>query len=288
MAPVTPTLPGSQRLQVKNEKEGFQCPIHVDAASGGFVAPFVYPELVWDFRLPTVVSINASGHKYGLVYPGIGVAIWRSAEYLPKELIFNINYLGADQASFTLNFSKGASQVIALYYQLVRLGKRGYTAIMENLTNDAIYLYDKLKEKGTWTLMSTRGRKGLPLVAFRLTDKHHYDEYDIARELQQRQWTIPAYTMCPHASDIKLLRIVLREDFTRSRCDLFLRDLQASIDHLESLDKKQIEGVRAGHKDRAGTSISIRHSSEAAHHDKKGGAHPHSLQGKHGKSHGVC
>lgn len=112
------------------EKSGKDVYIHVDAASGGFVAPFIAPELEWDFRLPRVISINVSGHKYGLVYPGVGWAVWRDPEYLPKELIFNINYLGADQASFTLNFSKGASQVIGQYYQLIRLGKHGYRAIM--------------------------------------------------------------------------------------------------------------------------------------------------------------
>lgn len=112
------------------EERKLDCYIHVDAASGGFVAPFINPQLEWDFRLPRVISINVSGHKYGLVYPGVGWAVWRDPEYLSKELIFNINYLGADQASFTLNFSKGASQVLGQYYQLIRLGKRGYRAIM--------------------------------------------------------------------------------------------------------------------------------------------------------------
>jgi glutamate decarboxylase len=116
------------------EEKGLDTPIHVDGASGAFVAPFVHPNLVWDFQLPRVVSINASGHKYGLVYPGVGWVIWRDVEHLPSELVFNINYLGADQASFTLNFSKGASQVIAQYYQFCRLGKSGYRAIMCNLT----------------------------------------------------------------------------------------------------------------------------------------------------------
>lgn len=124
------------------------CPIHVDAASGGFVAPFVNPNLKWDFQLEKVVSINVSGHKYGLVYPGVGWVVWRSPEYLPKELIFNINYLGADQASFTLNFSKGASHVIAQYYQMIRLGKRGYRSIMLNLTRTADYLAAQLQALG--------------------------------------------------------------------------------------------------------------------------------------------
>ncbi|KAL0480329.1 glutamate decarboxylase [Acrasis kona] len=272
-------------LREKNEKMGFECPIHIDAASGGFVAPFVNPDLIWDFRLPTVVSINASGHKYGLVYPGIGIAIWRSKEYLPKELIFNINYLGADQASFTLNFSKGASNVIAMYYQLVRLGFSGYKSIMMNLTNDAIYLADKLEATGQWEIMSARGINGLPLVAFRLKEKKNFNEYDVAKELRQRQWVVPAYTMAPHASDLNMLRVVLREDFTRSRCNLFLRDLEASVERLSSLDKKQVEGIRQLNDSREETSS---HGRTPHHQDKKGAKHAHSLQGKFGKSHNVC
>ncbi|KAG4221888.1 Glutamate decarboxylase 1, partial [Phytophthora cactorum] len=150
-------------------QRGLDIPIHVDAASGGFVAPFVVPDLEWDFRLEKVVSINVSGHKYGLVYPGVGWVVWRDAKYLPQELVFNINYLGADQSSFTLNFSKGASQVIGQYYQLIRLGKKGYRAIMSNLTRTADYLSEALKALG-FVIMSKRSGEGLPLVAFRLPD----------------------------------------------------------------------------------------------------------------------
>ncbi|KAG9538815.1 glutamate decarboxylase, partial [Aureobasidium melanogenum] len=132
-------------------------PIHVDAASGGFVAPFVNPDLVWDFRLEKVVSINVSGHKYGLVYPGVGWCIWRDPKYLPTELIFNINYLGADQASLTLNFSRGASQVLGQYYQLIRLGKHGYRAIMFNLTRTADYLAASVEKMGFKLMSQTRG-----------------------------------------------------------------------------------------------------------------------------------
>ncbi|KAI9863388.1 MAG: Glutamate decarboxylase 4 [Trichoglossum hirsutum] len=201
-------------------ERGIDCPIHVDAASGGFVAPFVCPELVWDFRLEKVVSINVSGHKYGLVYPGVGWIVWRAPEYLPKELVFNINYLGADQASFTLNFSKGASQVIGQYYQMIRLGKRGYRSIMMNLTRTADYLSEALAKLG-FIIMSQGGGKGLPLVAFRLNPKHnhHYDEFAVAHQLRERGWIVPAYTMAPHSERLKLMRIVVREDFSRSRCD---------------------------------------------------------------------
>jgi glutamate decarboxylase len=154
--------------------------IHVDAASGGFVAPFVNPGLEWDFRLPKVTSINVSGHKYGLVYPGVGWVVWRDTKYLPQELVFNINYLGADQASFTLNFSRGASQIIGQYYQLIRLGKRGYRRIMLNLTRTADYLSANLESMG-FIIMSQKGGEGLPLVAARLDEdlNKHYDEFAV-------------------------------------------------------------------------------------------------------------
>jgi glutamate decarboxylase len=234
------------------------CPIHVDAASGGFVAPFVYPSLEWDFRLEKVVSINVSGHKYGLgripslpssgrsnitsVYPGVGWVVWRSPEFLPAELVFNINYLGADQASFTLNFSKGASQVIGQYYQLIRLGKRGYRSIMCNLTRTADYLSAQLKALG-FIIMSKGGGKGLPLVAFRLDPDQdvYYDEFAIAHQLRERGWVVPAYTMAPHSEKLKLMRVVVREDFSRSRCDSLVADIKLALKTLGEMDKKTME-----------------------------------------------
>lgn len=223
-------------------KKGLDTPIHVDAASGGFVAPFTVPDLEWDFRLERVVSINVSGHKYGLVYPGVGWVVWRSAEFLPQELVFNINYLGADQASFTLNFSKGASQVIGQYYQLIRLGKHGYRAIMSNLTRTADYLSDSLEALG-FIIMSKKSGEGLPLVAFRLPpdDKRHYDEFQLAHALRVRGWVVPAYTMAPHTESMKMLRIVVREDFSRSRCDSLICDFKMTMTHLDGMDKEAIK-----------------------------------------------
>ncbi|KAL9597238.1 MAG: hypothetical protein Q9219_005281 [cf. Caloplaca sp. 3 TL-2023] len=223
-------------------ERNIDCPIHVDAASGGFVAPFVVPELAWDFRLEKVISINVSGHKYGLVYPGVGWVVWRSPEYLPKELVFNINYLGADQASFTLNFSKGASQVIGQYYQMIRLGKRGYRAIMMNLTRTADYLAANLKQLGFIIMSKGRGQ-GLPLVAFRLNPDHghQYDEFAVAHQLRERGWVVPAYTMAPHSENLKLMRVVVREDFSRSRCDVLVKDIKLAVETLNKMDKKSIE-----------------------------------------------
>ena len=221
------------------------CPIHVDAASGGFVAPFVNPNLEWDFRLEKVVSINVSGHKYGLVYPGVGWVVWRSPEFLPKELIFTINYLGADQASFTLNFSKGASHVIGQYYQMIRLGKRGYRSIMLNLTRTADYLAQHLQTMG-FIIMSEGGGRGLPLVAFRLDpdDLHHFDEFAIAHQLRERGWVVPAYTMAPHSEKMKMMRVVVREDFSKARCDSLVIDIKMALQTLSEMDKKSMESYQ--------------------------------------------
>ncbi|KAK2023395.1 glutamate decarboxylase [Colletotrichum zoysiae] len=282
-------------------EKGMDVPIHVDAASGGFVAPFVVPDLEWDFRLKNVVSINVSGHKYGLVYPGVGWVVWRSAEFLPQELVFNINYLGADQASFTLNFSKGASQVIGQYYQLIRLGKKGYRAIMSNLTRTADYLSHSLEVLG-FVIMSKRSGEGLPLVAFRLPDVapppsssggkdgddgeeeegRTYDEFALAHQLRIRGWVVPAYTMAPKTDDLKMLRVVVREDFSKARCDALIADIKLCMDLLEKMDSasvlRQQEFIHKHHL----------RSSKASHNHPKFKKEKHSIQGKHGKTHAIC
>lgn len=223
-------------------------PIHVDAASGGFVAPFVVPDLEWDFRCEKVVSINVSGHKYGLVYPGVGWALWRAPEYLPQDLVFNIDYLGAQQSSFTLNFSKGASQVIGQYYQLIRLGKQGYRSIMSNLTRTADYLAASLQSLG-FIIMSKSSGKGLPLVAFRFCGPddpdgrpdRHYDEFSLAHQLRCRGWVVPAYTMAPNTNKMKMLRVVVREDFSRARCDVLISDIKSCVAMLEDMDRESVK-----------------------------------------------
>jgi len=264
-------------------KKNIDTVIHIDAASGGFVAPFVVPELEWDFRLEKVVSINVSGHKYGLVYPGVGWIVWRAPEFLPKELVFNINYLGADQASFTLNFSKGASQVIGQYYQLIRLGKHGYRSIMTNLTRTADYLSGSLEQLG-FIIMSQKKGKGLPLVAFRLNpdlDKH-YDEFALAHQLRSRSWVVPAYTMAPHTDNLKMLRVVVREDFSKSRCDQLLADIKLCMEVLDQLDKDQIK------KHQEFIKKHVSHSGKSKHNHPDYRDETHSLQGKTGKTHAVC
>lgn len=184
--------------------------------------------------------------QYGLVYPGVGWVVWRSAEYLPQDLVFNIDYLGAQQSSFTLNFSKGASQIIGQYYQLIRLGKQGYRAIMTNLTRTADYLTEVLESLG-FVIMSQRSGRGLPLVAFRFASvkeggkERHYDEFALAHQLRSRSWVVPAYTMAPHTNKLKMLRVVVREDFSRSRCDMLIADIKLCVGYLDEADKETIK-----------------------------------------------
>ncbi|XP_062216280.1 glutamate decarboxylase 1-like isoform X1 [Phragmites australis] len=223
-------------LDNKNRGTGWETPIHVDAASGGFIAPFLYPELEWDFRLPWVKSINVSGHKYGLVYAGIGWCIWRNKEDLPEELIFHINYLGADQPTFTLNFSKGSSQVIAQYYQLIRHGFEGYRNIMENCHENAMVLKVGLEQTGRFNIVSKDD--GVPLVAFSLKDRSRHDELEISDMLRRFGWIVPAYTMPPDAQHVTVLRVVIREEFSRTLAERLVLDIEKVMYQLDALPSK--------------------------------------------------
>jgi glutamate decarboxylase len=214
-----------------NDKTGWEVPIHVDAASGGFVAPFTSPELKWDFRLPLVKSINVSGHKYGLVYPGVGWVIWRDESELPEELIFHVNYLGGDQPTFNLNFSRGANQIIAQYYNFLNLGREGYKRIMNSLQKRAEVLNKRLEESGRFETLSKLGH--LPVVAFTLRDSSSYTVFDISDKLRERGWIVPAYTLAPNAENISVLRVVVREDFTEDMSDMLMNDIERAIEYFE-------------------------------------------------------
>ncbi|KMZ63911.1 Glutamate decarboxylase [Zostera marina] len=220
-------------LLEKNKKTGWETPIHVDAASGGFIAPFLYPDLEWDFRLPLVKSINVSGHKYGLVYAGIGWVVWRNKEDLPDELIFHINYLGADQPTFTLNFSKGSSQIIAQYYQLIRLGFEGYKNIMENCQENAMVLKDGLVSTGRFDIVSKDN--GVPLLAFSLKDHSRHTEFEVSDYLRRFGWIVPAYSMPADAEDVTVLRVVIREDFSCTLAERLVNDIIKVLNELDSL-----------------------------------------------------
>ncbi len=215
-----------------NKEHGLQVPVHVDAASGGFVAPFIHPDLRWDFRLPNVVSINASGHKYGLVYPGVGWAVWRGKEHLPEDLVFHVNYLGGDMPTFTLNFSRPGNQVVGQYYNFLRLGRAGYARIMGSLRDIATELSSQVADLGPFELLSDGGT--IPVFSFRLKDSSRYSVYDVSARLRMRGWQVPAYTMPPDAEDVAVLRVVVREGFSRDMADLLLADLTQVVEGLES------------------------------------------------------
>lgn len=214
-----------------NEKTGWEVPIHVDGASGGFVAPFLQPDLEWDFRLPLVTSINVSGHKYGLVYPGVGWVIWREKAALPEELVFHVNYLGSDQATFNLNFSRGASQILAQYYNFLRLGKSGYRRIMEALGSNAEYITERLESTGRFDMLSKPDT--LPVVAFALRDTSRFSVFDLSHALRERGWIVPAYTLAPNAEEIAVLRIVVREGMSRDMAEMLIDDMNRALAYLD-------------------------------------------------------
>ncbi len=209
---------------------GLDVPIHVDAASGGFVAPFLAPELEWDFRLPRVRSINVSGHKYGLVYPGVGWVLWQDAADLPEELIFEVDYLGGSHANFSLNFSRGASQIVAQYYNLLRLGKSGYKAVMEALSDTARWIASELARRDDIKLVAAG--TDLPVVCLALVGSPGFSAFDLSAILRQRGWIVPAYKMAPDAENVEVLRIVVREGLSRDLASELVYDIGAAIDHL--------------------------------------------------------
>ncbi|KAF0890286.1 hypothetical protein E2562_002698 [Oryza meyeriana var. granulata] len=230
-------------LAAKNKRTGWDTPIHVDAASGGFIAPFIYPELEWDFRLPLVKSINVSGHKYGLVYAGVGWVIWRTKEDLPEELIFHINYLGADQPTFTLNFSKGSSQIIAQYYQFLRLGYEGYKNVMKNCMESARTLREGLQRTGRFTIISKE--KGVPLVAFTFKDAGAGPlAFKLSAGLRRYGWIVPAYTMPAALEHMTVLRVVVREDFGRSLAERFLSHVTMALGEMDLAAKAPVPKVK--------------------------------------------
>lgn len=238
-------------LQIKADR-GLDVPLHVDGASGGFVWPFLYPDSEWDFRLEQVHSINVSGHKFGLVYPGIGWLIFREKADLAQDLVFEENYLGKTDATFTLNFSTGSAMVLAQYYNLVRYGRPGYTYIMKNMQQNARVLAGKLQSMGQFELIGP-DEEQLPLVAFQLAADNGYDEFDVAWQLSaERGWMVPAYTLPPDAQDVTIMRALVKETLSREHVDTLARDIEEACATLakkggahESERKKIVTG--SGH-----------------------------------------
>ncbi len=225
----------SDALDRLESDRGIHIPMHVDAASGGFVAPFLDPELEWDFRLPRVQSINASGHKYGLVYPGVGWAVWRDKQALPRELVFEVNYLGGNMPTFALNFSRPGSEVIAQYFMFMSLGRSGYTSLMTDLRDTATHLSTEIGRMGPYHLVSDGSQ--LPVFAFALDPSvTNYTVFDVSDRLRERGWLVPAYTFPADRQDLSVLRVVVRAGMYREMADQLLDALREKTDQLQSLD----------------------------------------------------
>jgi glutamate decarboxylase len=215
-------------------RTGLDIPIHVDGASGAMIAPFLDPDLEWDFRLPRVASINTSGHKYGLVYPGVGWIIWRDSEALPEDLIFWVNYLGDNMPTFALNFSRPGAQIAAQYYNFLRLGFDGFRRVQGYAREVATRLSGLIAELGPFELL-TRGDE-LPVFAFKIKDGiENYTVFDVSNELRGRGWLVPAYSFPENRTDLAALRVVVKRGFTHDLADLFLEDVKRQLLRLRKL-----------------------------------------------------
>jgi len=246
--PVEEVAAALDRLQ---ETTGLDIPIHVDGASGGFLAPFVEPDLVWDFRLPRVKSINTSGHKFGLAPLGVGWIVWRDAADLPEDLIFQVNYLGGDMPTFALNFSRPGGQVVAQYYNFLRLGREGYRKIHEAGYQTAQFLADEIAAMGPFELIHD-GRSGIPGLAWKLREdrRHPFTLFALADRLRVTGWQVPAYTLPPNRQDLAVQRILVRHGFSRDLANLLLDDYRRALRHLDAhphakpLTKAEASGFR--------------------------------------------
>lgn len=226
--------PINDALAQLRQQRGWDVPIHVDAASGGFIAPFVYPELAWDFRMPHVRSINTSNHKYGLVYPGMGSVIFRDRADVPEELIYKITYLGGEMYNYSLNFSKPSGQVLLQYYNFLRLGRQGYRRIMQNIMANARYLEEQLLATGRFELLNEA--KYLPVVVVTLKDRSEPPAtlYRLSAMLRERGWIVPAYPLPANAQETHVLRVVVKENFSRDLAETFAADVVRALARIDN------------------------------------------------------
>jgi glutamate decarboxylase len=241
---------------------GLDIPIHVDAASGGFIAPFIEPDLVWDFRLDRVKSINASGHKYGLAPLGVGWVVWRDKAELPEELIFNVNYLGGNMPTFALNFSRPAGQIIAQYYLFLRLGHDGYRRIQQNGYDTAQFIGREVCKLGPFDLFfDGNSKSGLPAISWVIKNgaEPGYSLFDLSDRLRVRGWQVAAYTMPPNLQETVVMRVLVRHGFSRDMADMLLEDTKRGIDYLlkhrPSSPLTSAEGASFAHGGRAATPL---------------------------------
>ena len=227
-----------EALDAYNKKTGYDIPIHVDAASGGFILPFLYPEKKWDFRLKWVLSISTSGHKYGLVYPGLGWVVWKDKTYLPKDMSFSVNYLGASVTQVGLNFSRPAAQILAQYYNFIHLGMEGYREIHSNSMAIAQYCHQEIGKMSCFRNYS--GKLENPLFIWSLDPEYdkkaNWTLFDLQDKLMQSGWMVPAYTMPKDIEDMVVMRIVVRQGMSRDMADMLLTDIRNAVEELDKLE----------------------------------------------------
>jgi glutamate decarboxylase len=227
----------SHALDKLQKETGLDIPIHVDGASGAFLAPFTAPHINWDFRLPRVKSINASGHKFGLAPLGVGWIVWRSKEDLPEELIFNVNYLGGNMPTFALNFSRPGGQIAVQYYNFLRLGHEGYEKIHRRCYDVAMYLAEEIEKLGPFELLSNGDpHTGIPAVSWKLKEgvDHGFTLFDLADRLRTQGWLVPAYTMPADRQDMAVQRILVRHGFSRDLAGLLMDDYREALSHFDA------------------------------------------------------
>jgi glutamate decarboxylase len=225
-------------------RTGLDVPIHVDGASGGFVAPFLQPELAWDFKLPRVKSINTSGHKYGLVYPGVGWIVWREKQDLHEDLIFNVDYLGGSMPTLAINFSRPASQIVAQYYNLIRLGRAGYRDVHTACHQVAVHLGKRIETLGPFELVGPG--QDLPVLSWRLKKQTNWSLYDLSDRLRDRGWQVPTYRMPANREEVVIQRVVVRNGFTRDLAEMLLHDIERHLAWFESQPGFKASGTGAG------------------------------------------
>jgi glutamate decarboxylase len=215
------------------EERGLDIPIHIDGASGGFIAPFLHSSVKWDFRIPRVKSINASGHKFGLAPLGCGWAVWRSARELPEELVFRVKYLGGNMRTFALNFSRPGGPIVAQYYNFIRLGRDGYTKVMRDCAAVGIWLADQMRKLGIFDLIYD-GRDGVPGCTWtiRKGEDPGFTLYDLADRLRVKGWQVPAYPMPPNREDMVVQRVLTRLGVSRDLAGLLFEDIEQALRHL--------------------------------------------------------
>lgn len=234
----------NDKLDRFNDKTGFNIPIHVDAASGGFIAPFVQPELKWDFRLKWVHSISASGHKYGLVYPGVGWVVWKKEEYLPEDLVFYVDYLGGKMPTMAINFSRPGNQVLAQYYQFLRLGYEGYARVQKHSRDVAMYLSSKISDIKEFELVTDGS--DIPVFCWTLKSvQKNWTLYDLADRLLMNGWQVPAYAMPENVNDMVVQRIVVKSEMSFDMAEMLLSNIIEHLEYLRSLTEPTPSAIEA-------------------------------------------